>query len=427
MKPLLTLLFGFGLAFLFGQELAPNYDEQKVGAYSLPNPLLDARQKPITTPKAWQKRRAYWLNQFTTQVYGVTPRKKVRLHFEIIERKEALAGLAIRKRVNIHFTDYPQLEPLELLLYLPKQSSKPGPIALGLNFCGNHGVSTETDLPISQRWARNAGDGSVIDDHFTEKSRGKQASRWAISELLQAGIALATVYYGDIEPDHPNGWRSGIRSVLGDTSRADNWGAIGAWAWGLSRMMDYLATEPGVDLRQSFLTGHSRLGKAALWAAAQDQRFAAVNANCAGEGGAALTRRNFGETTAIINQAFPHWFCQNYHHYNNNREALPIDQHILLALIAPRPLYVASASEDLWADPQGELLSLKAAEPVYALYGVHGLSIQDLPPVNTPNGQKLRYHLRQGKHDITLFDWEQYIHFIQDNLLKMQGIKQEGH
>lgn len=418
MKTLLTLLFGFGLVSLFGQEFSPNYDEQKVGTYLLPNPLLDARQKPITSPKAWQKRRAYWLNQFATQVYGVTPHKKVRLHFETVERKEVLAGLAIRKQVNIHFTDYPQLQPLELLLYLPKQSVKPCPIALGLNFCGNHGVSTEIDLPISQRWASNTEDGSIINNRFTEKSRGRQAARWAISELLQAGVALATVYYGDIEPDHPNGWRSGIRSVLGDTSRADNWGAIGAWAWGLSRMMDYLATETSVDLHQSFLTGHSRLGKAALWAAAQDVRFAAVNANCSGEGGTALTRRNFGETTTRLNQSFPHWFCQNYRHYNDNAVALPIDQHILLALIAPRPLYVASASEDLWADPRGEFLGLRAAEPVYALYGIPGLSIQDLPPLNTPNGTMLRYHLRQGKHDITPFDWKQYLRFIQENLLK---------
>jgi len=412
---LILLLLGFATS-LVAQDFEPNYTEQKVGTYQLPDPLHKPNGKIIQSSKAWEKQRSYWLAQFAETVYGVTPKQKVPLRFEVLESKAVFNGAALRKRVNIHFVPYPQVPPIELLLYLPQGVKGRTPVALGLNYYGNHGITLETDLPLNQRWARSTDDGSVINNHFTEKSRGKQASRWVVEDLIKNGIALATVYYGDIEPDHPEGWRVGIRSVLGDTTRPNNWGAIGAWAWGLSRMMDYLATEPTVDLKRSFLTGHSRLGKAALWAAAQDQRFAAVNSNCAGEGGAALARRNFGETTARINQAFPHWFCRNYRQYNDRAEALPIDQHILLALIAPRPLYVASASEDLWADPLGELLSLKAAEPVYALYGIAGLPIQTLPAVDQAHGAKLSYHLRQGKHDITPFDWAQYIRFIQQNL-----------
>jgi hypothetical protein len=403
-------------ALLFGQAFVPNYDESKVGSYHLPDPLLMPNGQKINTTKTWQKHRSYWLNQFSQEVYGLTPQKKITLRFELVESKPVMDGAAIRKRVNIYFEPFPQVPPIELLLYLPTRAKGKTPVALGLNFCGNHGTTLDDDLPISLRWARPADDGSVVNNQFTEKSRGKQASRWPAKKLIQNGMAMATVYYGDIEPDHPNGWRVGIRSALGDTTQPNNWGAIGAWAWGISRMMDYLATEPSIDLKRSFLTGHSRLGKAALWAAAQDQRIAAVNANCSGEGGAALTRRIFGETTTRINAVFPHWFCQNYRKYNDNASALPVDQHILLALIAPRPLYVASADEDLWADPLGEFLSLKATEPIYALYGTPGLDIQSLPAANQAHGGRLSYHLRQGKHDITAFDWQQYIQFIQQNL-----------
>ncbi|MFN4145426.1 MAG: alpha/beta hydrolase family protein [Runella sp.] len=399
------------------QSFTPNYDEAKVGSYTLPNPLLMPNGQRINTPAQWRQQRIYWLNQFAEQVYGHTPTQKVQVRYETVSVSNALEGRAMRKIVRIYFTQYPQLAPIEVLLYIPTRVHYPVAVAVGLNFMGNHSVTTEPDVPISTRWATNTSDSAVVNHRFTEKSRGRQASRWAINELMNNDIALATAYYGDIEPDYPDGWRSGIRSVLGDSSQPNNWGAIGAWAWGLSRIMDYLQTEKQIDTRRSFLTGHSRLGKAALWAAAQDERFAAVNSNCSGEGGAALARRNFGETVARINSSFPHWFCQNFKKYNENPNSLPTDQHLLLALIAPRPLYVASAEDDLWADPYGEFLSLKAAQPVYQLYGVKDFPIEKQPPVNLPIGEKIRYHIRTGKHDVTAYDWAQYIDFIQKQLV----------
>lgn len=393
----------------------PNYEESNVGAYSLPDPLQLPRNKRVTSLKDWEARRGYWLDQFAQHVYGQTPAQPVRLRYEIREVKtQALMNKAIRKQVAIYFDEFPQLPPIDVLLYIPRNAAKPVPVFMGLNFCGNHCISPESDLPLSNRWMDNA-IGDVSENHkATEKSRGMQARCWPVDTILARGYALATAYYGDVEPDHRNGWRTGIRSVLGDTTQAANWGAIGAWAWGLSRIMDYLETDSLVDAKRVVLMGHSRLGKAALWAAAQDTRFAGVISNESGEGGAALSRRNYGETVGRINTAFPHWFAPRYKAYNDNVQALPIDQHILLALIAPRPLYVASAKEDRWSDPNGEFLSAKAAEPVYALYGKQGLGAMTIPDVNTAIGNTVSYHIRTGKHDVTNFDWWQFLQFADD-------------
>lgn len=391
-----------------------NYDENKVGTYTLPDPLMPPNGSRITSAKAWEASRGYWLNQFATHVYGQTPTQPVRLRFQPGEVvPNALGGKATRKQVAIYFADYPALPPINVLLYVPNNARKPAPAFLNLNFCGNHCISTEADLPLSDRWVASAPD----NHRATEKSRGTQARRWPLDTIVARGYAIVTAYYGDIEPDHPTGWKTGIRSVLGDTTRTDNWGAIGAWAWGMSRILDYLQTDPTIDAKRVIAMGHSRIGKAALWAAAQDKRFVAAISNEAGEGGASLARRSYGETVGRLNYAFPHWFARQYRSYNDNVPALPVDQHILLSLIAPRPLYVASAEDDRWSDPRGEFLSAKATEPVYGLYRKTGIGTAEYPAVNTTVGQLVRYHVRTGPHDVQPFDWWQYLNFA-DALVK---------
>lgn len=395
-----------------------NYDESKVGTYTLPGLLLTTSGKRVTNQADWTGRRAELLRLFAENVYGKIPTQAVRLRFQTNSvDQSARNGLAIRKQVSIFFVDYPQLPPIDLLLYVPKGTTKPAPVFMGLNFCGNHCVTTEPDIPLSTRWVSN---GEVsVNNRATEKARGMQERRWPVDTILKRGYALATAYYGDIEPDHPAGWRTGIRSVLSDSTRygdrqAIEWGAIGAWAWGMSRIMDYLQTDLAIDARRVVLMGHSRIGKAALWAGAQDERFAAVVANESGEGGAALARRNYGETVERLNTSFPHWFTGRYNTYNQRVADLPVDQHELLALIAPRPLYVASADGDQWSDPKGEFLGALQAEPVYKLFGKTGLGTATFPGVNQPVGQTVRYHDRTGKHDVTDYDWAQYLRFADE-------------
>jgi hypothetical protein len=305
---------------------------------------------------------------------------------------------------------------MNLLLYLPAGATKPVPVFLGLNFNGNHTVNADPGITLGQVWVKGK------QQPADEKSRGTSASQWQIEKVLARGYGTATAYYYDIEPDFDGGVKYGIRPLFfkpGQTESADDgWRAIGAWAWGLSRALDYLEKDKAVDARCVVLHGHSRLGKTALWAGAADTRFAMVISNDSGEGGAALSRRQFGENIANLNMRFPHWFCANYRKYNDREDDMPTDQHELLALIAPRPLYVASAELDQWADPRGEFLSAYAAGRVYELLGKKGLGTDQMPAIHQPIMNDVAYHIRAGKHDFTEYDWEQYLTFADKHLKK---------
>jgi hypothetical protein len=394
-----------------------NYDEAKVGTFKLPDPLVGADGKPVASTSAWRRqRRGEILELFRSHVYGRSPARPRKLRFVMgaVDRK-ALGGKATRKEITIHFSEQADGPHMDLLLYVPNDAKKPVPAFLGLNFKGNHSVSTEPGITLSKAWMR-PGDG-VVGNHATEATRGAEASRWQVETVVGRGYALATAYYGDIEPDHPEGWKTGVRSLFAKSPRpSDDWGAIGAWAWGLSRALDYLETDHDVDAKHVAVLGHSRLGKTALWAGVQDDRFAIVISNDSGEGGAALARRNFGETVKRITASFPHWFAPAYSKYADDPSKLPVDQHELIALVAPRPVYVASALDDKWADPHGEFLSAKNAEPVYKLFGLEGLGADDMPPVDHPIGKTIGYHIRTGKHDVTAYDWAQYLDFADRHL-----------
>ncbi|MCX6905789.1 MAG: acetylxylan esterase [Verrucomicrobia bacterium] len=400
------------------QTRAVNYDESKISAYVLPDPLVLANGQKVADAETWVKqRRPEVFRLFESQMFGRSPGRPGAMKFEVTGLDpRALGGKATRKQVSVYFTGKKEGPRMDLLIYLPNQAAKPVPAFLGPNFEGNQGVHDDPGIRPAQVWTRLGKEGDLVSYRATDFSRGKESERWQVEKVLARGYALATVFYGDVEPDFADGWKWGVRAALSKAGaqtqfKPDDWGAIGAWAWGLSRALDYLETDKDIDARHVAVIGHSRLGKTALWAGARDERFAIVISNDSGEGGAALARRNFGETTAVINRAFPHWFCGNFKQYGDREETLPMDQHELIALMAPRPVYVASAEEDRWADPRGEFLACKNAEPVYRLFGKAGLGVADWPAVNQPVGDWIGYHVRTGKHDVTAYDWDQYLNF----------------
>lgn len=402
-----------------------NYDEANVGTYVLPDPLVDKAGRRVTGPSEWvATRRGETLQDFRDLMYGRTPTLPISVQSEVVAtREDAVDGLATRTLVTLRLFDGPDAPQINLMLYVPNAARGPVPVFVGLSFYGNASVEDDPSIPLVKGWMRPHRSSAVVNNRATEHLRGLYSHRWPLSMVLRRGYGVATFYCGDVEPDHIDGWRDGVRGyalkLAGRTEQAsDEWGALGAWAWGLSRALDYLETNPAVDARRVVVFGHSRFGKTALWAGAQDERFAIVISNDSGEGGASLARRNFGENIAY-SIAHASWrYCDRFREYIGRADELPFDQHMLLALIAPRPVYIASATEDLLADPKGEFLSAAHVEPVYRLYGLRGVNTLEWPEPDHPVGDTVGYHLRTGEHAITEYDWSLYLDFADRHLDK---------
>ena len=402
---------------------AINMDEAKVASYTLPDPLEFANGKPVENAGDWRERRTEILALFESEVYGRTPDWPGEVTLQSTVKpvdRNALDGLATRKEVSLVFTYGERQLKLSLLIYLPNETEGPVPLFVGLNFFGNHTAHPDPQITQATGHTINKPDIDVTDNRASSAARGVFHYRWPAEKLIARGYGLATLFCGDSDPDFDDGFENGVHPLFyksGQTRpKSDEWGTIGAWAWSLSRAMDYFETDPQIAAGRVAVIGHSRMGKAALWAGAQDERFAMVISNNSGCTGAALAQRRFGETVKAVNCYFPYWCCENYKKYNDAETTLPVDQHQLLALIAPRPVYVASASEDRWADPKGEFLAVFHAEPVYQLLGEQGLGVERMPKENQPVMRTIGYHLRRGKHDVTDFDWDCYLEFADRHL-----------
>jgi len=370
-----------------------NYFEEKVPQYILPDVLTGSSGKPVTSATRWKKyRRQEVLELFRENVYGRVPSTQYSKEFKVINEDEnAMNGNATLKQVDITIRSEGRSLVIHLTMFVPNKVQKPVPAF----------------LLIDNRGPAN-----------TDPTRKVRSEFWPAEEVVARGYAIAVFYNADVDPDNFDDFKNGIHGLLDRGRQADSWGTIAAWAWGASRCMDYFETDKDIDRKKVAVLGHSRGGKTALWAGAEDQRFALVISNESGCGGAALARRKYGETISVINKSFPHWFCTNYRKNNNNEPEMPVDMHMLMALIAPRALYVASAADDLWADPRGSYLSLFNSLPVYNLLKIKSSLPPEMPPLNKPvTSGKTGYHIRDGVHNMLLKDWNWFMDFA-DMVLK---------
>lgn len=392
-------------------------------AADLPDPLVATDGTKITTPAEWwQKRRPELLELFTREMYGRSPGKPEKMVSEVFDRDPAaLGGKATRLQIAI----YPGGKPgprIDLLVYLPNGAKGPMPAIVGLNFSGNQTIHPDPGIRLTESWVEESkptdgGPATAKDHRATEASRGTNAKRWPVEEIVSRGYALATIYREDVCADRKPYFESGVQPLFPELQQGDeNFGCIAAWAWSLSRALDVLEKEPAVDAKRVAVFGFSRLGKAALWAGATDERFAMVISNESGAGGAKLFHRGLGEDIARLNTVFPHWFARSFQKYSGKDRELPFDQHLVISLVAPRPVYVASAVDDKHSDPEGEFAGAKAAEPVFKLLGAAGLPADRWPAVGTSVQGGIGYHVRSGKHEVTDFDWQQYLDFADKNL-----------
>jgi len=394
-----------------------NYDEAKVGQYTLPEPLVLNNGKRVKDAKTWwTKRRPEIEEIFETQQYGRDPGRPAEESFDVTDKgTPALGGKAIRKQVTISFSPDPSWPRIHLLIYLPAAAHKPVPIFFSINFGAIQNAVDDPGITPIEVW-------DLRTNKKTPPPPGPGFGHIDAEALLDAGFGVATYYYGDVDPDSLNGFANGIRAKYlkpGQTGRApDDWGSIAAWAWGMSRVEDYFETDSGVDAKRVAIHGISRLGKTVMWAGAHDQRFALVIASCSGEGGAALSHRDYGETIAHLTAPtrFPYQFAPNYAKWGGFPDKAPMDAHMLIALIAPRPLLLQTGNTDYWSDPKGEFLAAVAAGPVYKLLGKDPLDTDVWPAAKTPILHDLAYYMHDGGHGMVPSDWDIYIQFLKMHL-----------
>jgi pimeloyl-ACP methyl ester carboxylesterase len=365
-----------------------NFEEEKVPDYTLPDVFTSLDGKKIVSARRWnQLRRPEILELYRKNVFGRVPETPYQKSFKVVKvDKNAMNGAANLKEVDIIITRGNQSLPIHLVLFTPNNAAKAVP----------------TFLLINNRGTEN-----------TDPTRATKSQFWPAEEVIARGYGIAAFHNADVDQDEFDEFKGGIHELLDKKPRPDDaWATIAAWAWGASRCLDYLLTDPDVDGSKVAVMGHSRGGKTALWAGAEDPRFAMTISNESGCTGAALARRRYGETVARINRVFPHWFCTNYKKYNDREDDLPVDSHMLMALTAPRPLYVASAGDDLWADPRGSYLALHHAASVYSLFKIPSGIPEAMPPANKQIiSGRVGYHVRNGGHNMLLEDWNRFMDF----------------
>lgn len=390
-----------------------NYDEAKAGAYTLADPLTFSNGAPVNTAREWFTRRRPEIERlFEDDQFGHDPGRPAYEHFDVTDKgTPALDGKAIRKQITISFSKDPGWPRIHLLVYLPAAARKPVPMFFSINFGAIQNAVDDPGITPHRVWNPKT-------NTLVAPPKGRGFGRINAAALLDAGFGVATFYYGDVDPDYAAGFSNGIRARYlnpGQTQRApDDWGAIAAWAWGMSRVQDYFETDKSIDATRVAIHGVSRLGKTVMWAGAHDQRFAAVIASCSGEGGAALSHRNYGETIAHLTapSRFPYQFAANYAKYSGFPDNAPMDANLLIALIAPRPLLLQTGSTDRWSDPKGEFLAEVAAGPVYTLLGKQGLGTDIWPAAGEPILHDLAYYMHDGGHGMVPTDWNIYIRFL---------------
>jgi hypothetical protein len=395
-----------------------NYTESRVGEYKLPDALTLLNGEPVRDAKTWrEKRRPEIVRLYEENQFGRSPAGRPEgMSFEVFDTgTPAFDGKAIRKQVTIYFSKDKSGPKADVLIYLPPTTNHAVPLLLCAGFTANS--LTVEDPGVKE--------GTIWNAQKKEKmpaAGGRRFGRLNVLPTLEKGFGIATVYYGDIDPDFSGGLTNGVRRLYlkpGQTEPApDEWGTIAAWGWGLSRVLDYFETDPAIDAKRVAIMGVSRLGKTVLWAGARDTRFALVIASCSGEGGAALSRRNYGETIAHLTAPtrYPYQFCANYQKWSNHVDQFPVDANLLLALVAPRPVLLQTGDTDHWSDPKGEFLAAVAAEPVFKLLGQRGLETDKMPEAGQFIGNTLAYYMHSGGHGTIPSDWEQFLKFMEMHL-----------